>query len=290
MQYLAFTKAYQSDPPAEAFRKIKELGFEGLDLTVRRGGHVDPELDSFSEDMEKVAETWKEVGIAPGMFTTNIADPSSTRAEEIMAAAAKHKVPFLKVGYKKFEFGKLRRQMDAWRKGVLDLVPMAEQHGVTVVLHVHSANFAGAVPFHWIPIFEQTNSDAIGMYLDPSHMHTEGALQGWLMAVEMARDVIKVVAVKDYRWHVPYKRPEEGYIYPIFTRLEKGCTPWNQVVYVLKQFGFDGPVSFHGEYTDKDRHDVGPALRADRDYFDKLWSQDQGELNPNKEKLIPTED
>jgi len=286
----AFTKTFQPTPAEEAFAKIKQLGFDGLDLTVRKGGYVDPASESFEDDLAACAETWQKVGIAPGMFTTNIVDPSSPRAEDIIAAAGRYGVKYIKLGYKILKFGSLRKQLDEWRKGVLDLVPIAEQHGVTLTLHVHCANFAGAVPFHWIPIFEQTNSDALGMYLDPCHMHIEGAVQGWLMALEMARDVAKLVAVKDYRWFEPYKVPQEGYIYPIFTRLEKGCTPWNQVVYALKQIGYDGPFSIHGEYSDVDRHDVPSAIKKDLDYFKGLWEAPVEQLRLNKEGHIFTED
>ena len=155
------------------------------------------------------------------------------------------------------------------------------------MLHVHSANFAAAVPFHWVPLFEKVSSDALAMYLDPCHMHIEGGLQGWVMAMEMAKDITAVVAVKDYRWFEPYRKPEEGYIYPIFTKLENGITPWNQVVHVFKTFGFDGPFSFHGEYFDTDRHDVPKAMAEDMKYFKKLWDgyEDTG-LNPNKEKIF----
>ncbi len=291
MKSFAFTKMFQPAPAQEAFTTIKNLGFDGLDLTVRKAGYVDPACQSFDEDFEQVAQIWTNVGIAPGMFTTDITNPDSAHAEAIIAAAAKYNVKYLKLGYCRVRFGHLAQDLDTWRKGVIDLVPLAEQYGVTLMLHVHSANFAGAVPFHWVPIFEQVSSPALAMYLDPCHMHIEGSLAGWVMALEMAREITAVVAVKDYRWFEPYRKADQGFVYPIFTKLQNGNTPWNQVVWVLKKFGFDGPFSFHGEYFDADRHDPALAMAADRDYFKKLWTTfDQTDLNPNTEKINFSDD
>ena len=43
MQLVMFTKHVQEFPVAETAKRVKALGFDGLDLTVRPGGHVVPE-------------------------------------------------------------------------------------------------------------------------------------------------------------------------------------------------------------------------------------------------------
>lgn len=275
-------------PAVDCFKRIKELGFNELDLTVRQGGYVEPE--NLDADFETVSKAWEKAGIKPGLFTTNITAPDSPKAKDIIAAAAKHSVPFIKLGYCHARFGHLKEDMAEWHRRVTELVPIAEKHNVTLLIHVHSANFFGALPFHWIPLFEKIHSPALGMYLDPCHHHLEGSLQGWHMAMEMARDIVRVVAVKDYRWSASYPRTKEGHTYPLFTRLEKGWTPWNQVVYALKTFGFNGPFSIHGEYSDADRHRVPEAMKQDLQYFKNLWENDKGEpLDLNKEAHLVEE-
>ena len=290
METYAFTKLFKPAPAAEAFKTIKGLGFTGLDLTVRKGGYADPEGDTWDKDWAYCQAAWEAASIRPGMFSTNMVSRTSPHAMDIIAAAEKHKVKYIKLGYVQLKFGQLREGLDKWRKDVLDLVPVAEDHGVTLMIHVHSANYAGALPFHWLPIFEATDSPAIRMYPDPCNMHMESALQGWLMALEMAKDLMAVVAVKDYRWHNPHKKPVEGCVYPIVTRLEKGITPWNQVVYALKKLGFNGPFSIHGEFTDSDRHNVTAGIKSDLDYLTALWNAPVVEMKLNKEKLFETED
>ena len=47
----AFTKSFQDRPIPEVCRIFKSLGLDGLDLTVRPGGHIDP------KDVEKKITT-----------------------------------------------------------------------------------------------------------------------------------------------------------------------------------------------------------------------------------------
>ena len=290
MEIYAFTKLFKPAPAAEAFKKIKSLGFTGLDLTVRGGGYVDPASDDWDKQWAECQAAWEAASCPPGMFTTGLRSPDSPRAREIIAAAAKHKVKYICVTNVDIKFGQMREQLAQWQKGILDLVPIAEDHGVTLVIHIHSANWAPAMTFQWLPIFEATDSPAIRMYLDPCHMHIEGSLQGWLMGLEMAKDITAVVAIKDYRWHDPYRKPQEGFYYPIFTRLDRGLTPWNQVVYAMKKLGMDPAFSIHGEFTDADRHDVPAGMKKDLDYFAALWNAPVGEMKLNKEKMFETED
>ena len=49
-----------------------EMGFDGLDLTVRKNGHVLPE--NVVEDLPKAVTAMKKYGLAPKMITTNVWD------------------------------------------------------------------------------------------------------------------------------------------------------------------------------------------------------------------------
>ena len=49
-----------------------EIGFDGLDLTLRPKGHVLPER--VVDDLPKAAEAMSKYGMLPNMFTTNVWD------------------------------------------------------------------------------------------------------------------------------------------------------------------------------------------------------------------------
>ena len=70
--------------------------------------------------------------------------------------------------------------------------------------------------------------------------------------MDLLKDRISMLAVKDFCWAEGKHRYAGARRHSVeFTTLEKGNTPWEQVLKLLKQIGFKGPVSFHSEYQGK---------------------------------------
>jgi hypothetical protein len=58
-----------------------------------------------------------------------------------------------------------------------------------------------------------------------------------------------MLAVKDFRWVEGKHRYAGGRRHSVeFCPLDGGNTPWPQVIKLLKQIRYDGPISFHSEY------------------------------------------
>ena len=65
----------------------KEIGFDGIDLTVRKGGHVLPER--VAEDLPKAKEAIDRAGLQLTMITSDVVDVSSPHAVPVLRTAAK---------------------------------------------------------------------------------------------------------------------------------------------------------------------------------------------------------
>src|SRR5256885_2138505 len=63
-----------------------ELGFDGVDVTVRNGGHVLPQR--VKEDLPKVVEIVRKAGLDVPMITAEIVDADSPHAEDIVRTAS----------------------------------------------------------------------------------------------------------------------------------------------------------------------------------------------------------
>ncbi|MEO6724945.1 MAG: sugar phosphate isomerase/epimerase, partial [Blastocatellia bacterium] len=61
-----------------------EIGFDGVDLTLRKGGHVEP--DRAEQDLPKVAEIIRKAGLVLPMVTAGIVDITTPQAETMMRA------------------------------------------------------------------------------------------------------------------------------------------------------------------------------------------------------------
>ena len=74
MQFVLFTDNLQSFPVAQLCAEAKK-GFDGLDLTLRPGGHVEPEnAEAGLAEAKRAAD---EAGMTVPMVTTAVTDTNS---------------------------------------------------------------------------------------------------------------------------------------------------------------------------------------------------------------------
>src|SRR5450432_1094003 len=59
-----------------------EIGFDGIDLAVRSGGHVEPER--VRQDLPKLVAAIRRHGLEVPMLTTDIADAETAHAEDVL--------------------------------------------------------------------------------------------------------------------------------------------------------------------------------------------------------------
>src|SRR5687768_14849782 len=97
MKWMMFIKHLQTLPLPEAGRAIKELGFEGVDLTVRPNGSVTPER--VKEGLPEAIRVLHDWGLTVPLVTTAITSASEPHAREILEAAAAAGIKEAKLGY-----------------------------------------------------------------------------------------------------------------------------------------------------------------------------------------------
>jgi len=86
LQIVYFSKHLQWLNWQQMAETAKELGFDGLDVTVRQGGHVEPAR--VQEDLPKVAKIVRQAGLSIPMITAGIVDVDSPDAEAIIRTAS----------------------------------------------------------------------------------------------------------------------------------------------------------------------------------------------------------
>ncbi len=248
MKLMMFSKHLQSMSIAEAGRVIKDLGFEGVDLTVRPGGHVLPE--NVRADLPAAVRTLADLGLQVPLITTAITAADEPYAVDIFETAAEAGVPEIKLGYWRYEgFGTFRRAMDEVARKLDDIEKLAQHTGVRANIHTHSGDYMSASPFiiwHWI---KDRDPSAVGAYVDAGHIVVEGGVSTWKMALDLLQDRITLLAVKDMEWQ-QVDDPTLGKKRWItkMVPLNRGVVPWPEVFACLREIGFDGWVSVHSEY------------------------------------------
>ncbi len=242
-----FTEHFQSLPIPEVCRIFKRIGVDGLDLTVRPGGHIEPE-DAKTE-LPKAAQVARDVGLEVMMLTTGITT-TDHHAEEILATCNRLGIDRIKLGYYgSGTFGTLAREMSDVRRRLDVVVKLAAKYGVRPCVHVHSGETIPSNGFLLYQMIRDIPPDRIGAFLDSYHMTMTGGAGGWRQAIDLLTPWISLVALKNFRWE-RLDRDELGQQRwrTNYCRLEDGIAPIPDFVRTIHKTGYRGFYTLHTEY------------------------------------------
>lgn len=248
MQFVLFTDNLSDLSIAQACAGAKSSGFDGLDLTLRPGGHVLPASAEVGlSEAKRVADA---AGISIPMISTALTDEESPHAEAIFAAAAHYGARRLKVGYWPYRpFGTLRAQVDEVRRRLARLARLGRKYQVLPCVHCHSGRLvASGGPMLYL-ILKDFDPSEVGAYVDPMHMSIEGGLAGWEMGLDLLAPWIALVGVKNYRWRPAARdgRGQQRYRWE-YCPVADGQAPLPEFFDILRNLKYDGIVSLHSEY------------------------------------------
>lgn len=248
MQYVLFTDNLADLTVAEAAAAAKRAGFDGLDLTLRPGGHVLPEHAEMGLAAARDAAAAE--GSAIPMISTAVTDAGSPHAEAIFAAAAHYGARHIKLGYWDYQpFGTLSQQVERARQQLQSVVELGKKYHVLPCVHCHSGRYiASGGPMLYLLLKDFDPRD-VGAYVDPMHMTIEGGRAGWELGLDLLAPWIALVGVKNFRW-LPANRDAQGqqrYRWE-YVPLADGQAPLPEFVGYLGQLGYQGVISLHSEY------------------------------------------
>ena len=248
MQFILFTDNLSDLGVPELCQAVKKAGFDGVDLTLRPGGHVKPaDAEVGMAEARRHADA---AGLAIPMVTTAITDVSSPQAEAVFAAAAHYGARHLKLGYWEYRpFGTVAKQLDDAQHKLERLVRLGRKYNVLPCIHCHSGAVLpnnGAFLYLLLRDFKPTEA---GAYVDTMHMAIEGGLSGWEMGLDLVAPWITLVGVKNFRW-IAAGRDGHGQkqFKVMYTPLADGQSPLPEFAARLKQLQYDGIFSLHSEY------------------------------------------
>lgn len=241
-QWLMFSKHLQSLDFERLGDVVADMGFDGVDLTVRDGGHIEP-ADAKTH-LPLAVKMLRRCGLTVPMITTAFTAAEEPFADAVFAVAADNGVRFVKLGYWRYhKFGTLSRCVDAARRGLNGIAQLAERYGICAVVHTHSGNFLTASAFVLAELLRDFSPHTVAAYVDAGHMFVEGGLTGWQQGLEVVADRVRVVACKDFAWMRDGER-WHAKVVPI----GDGIVRWQEFFTCLRCIGFDGPLSVHSEY------------------------------------------
>jgi sugar phosphate isomerase/epimerase len=221
-------------------RALKTLGFSGVDLTVRPGGHVNPAR--VAADLPPFVAALRHEGLDVPMITTALVAESDPAARPTLETAARLKIPYFKPGYYQYRFVDLRKELDAAGRQLRGLAGLSAQIGIQLGFHNHAGNVGGSI-WDIATVIDSLDAASAGYYFDVRHAVVEGGDGGWRTAFLRAAPRLKMIALKDFFWEKSAAGWRQRHC-----PMGEGMVDWKMFFAMLAKSGFSGPASLHIEY------------------------------------------
>jgi sugar phosphate isomerase/epimerase len=219
---------------------VKRLGFDGIDLTVRPGGHVLPER--VAEDLPKAVAAIRSQKLSVPMITTGLTSASDPAARPTFQTAAQLGIRYLKPDYYHYQLKDVRSELQKAGDELRGLVELAKEHRVEIGFHNHEG-YIGAPVWDIASVIEPLDPAWIGYYFDVRHATAEGGVGCWKISTNLVSHRLKMLAVKDFFWEKTPKAWRDANC-----PLGEGMVNWKYFFTQMARVGFHGPISLHLEY------------------------------------------
>lgn len=234
-----FTKPFNSLSFDALADKIAELGFDGIEAPIRKGGHI--ETQAIADELPKLVEALKKRNLEITLATSDINDPDDPITTKFLRTLATVGVKRYRMKYFHYDFKlPVADQWAEWKPKLKQLAAMNHDFGIQGLYQNHAGTkYLGAAIWDLLKVLDGVNPSDLGVAYDIRHATVEAA-NSWPVSFEVIQPHLGMVYVKDFDWiekkikNVPLG---EGLVQKKFFEM-------------LADTGFDGPISLHEEYLD----------------------------------------
>ncbi len=241
-----------------------EMGFHGLDLTVRPKGHVLPHR--VSDELPKAIEAMKKFGLQPNMMTTNVWDANNDENKTVLTTASRAGIKYYRTGWLKYTEDKsIVESQQLFGQQAKKLEALNNELGLIGCYQNHAGKHVGAPIWDLPPILSRTNNEHMGCQYDIRHAVVEGG-SSWELGLQRIKEYIKTIVIKDFKWGLI-----DGKWKPINTPLGEGMVDFDRYFSLLKKYNINVPVSLHLEYDlGGAEHGASKITISQKEVFSKM--------------------
>lgn len=233
----AFIKFIQSLSYDELANAMADIGFDGIEATVRRGGYIEP--THAADELPKLAEALAKRNLRITIITTDVTRAGDPLTEPVLRTATDLGIRMYRMGYYKYDLQQpVMAQLQAIGPILKELGELNREIGIQGVYQNHAgAESVGSVVWDMYSVIKDIPNDQVALAFDIRHAAVEAG-QSWPAVYNAMRPRIAAVFVKDFDWkgrhdtHVPLGTGRVDRAF--FSRLQADH--------------FAGPISLHVEY------------------------------------------
>ena len=279
-EFHVFSKMFQP-PVVETPEKLCELmkgaGYDGIQWTVRKGGHVEPaEAAANLPRLVKIAESF---GLKCRSICTDITADAAGKpgltpgAETVLKVAADCGIEMFRPAYFFYDAKTetFSQSLDRIRGGFAALARLAARTGVKATYQNHSSwgpSVFGGLVWDVYECIRDLDPADVGLEYDPMHAFFETNLS-WSHGLELVAPWITSVDLKDFHYQSDPKNPKK--MKKQMVAAGDGVVPWAEAKKLLDANGVKPLYVLHFEY-DFDKTDLGKTVAAELAEFKRVFA------------------
>lgn len=237
-----FSKHLQWLDYPQMAEKAAEVGFDGVDLTVRNGGHVEP--DQVRRDLPRAVQAVQAAGLSVKTITTGIVDAKDKKTVDILSTASELGIRYYRMGYYRYDDSVTVEQNLLEISGKLqELANLNRQFQMIGDYQNHAGKgyFGASIWDIWYTM-KDLETDYTGIQFDLRHASVEGALN-WPVDFRLVSNRCHTLVAKDYTWG-----SGEDKIRLQECPFGEGMSDFPQLFSLLQGMRWKSPIIMHFEY------------------------------------------
>jgi len=238
---IAFSKPFQTLNFEDTADLVAEVGWDGIECPVRKGGQVLPE--KVEDDLPRMVEALKKRQRRLVSLTTDVQDASNPLNQRVLRAASKLGLKHYRLGFFRYrEDRSIPDQLNEIKAQLREVVALNQELGLCAGFQNHSGrDYVGAPVWDIYELIKDFDRQQIGVHFDIGHATIEGG-NAWRTNARLMTPLFSAVYVKDFAWRKLGESWKSEWC-----PLGQGMIS-RSFITTLKKSAFRGPISQHHEY------------------------------------------
>ena len=232
LQWLSYEKMAET---------TKQIGYDGVDLTVRPNGHVLPE--KVKEDLPKAVKAIKKSGLLADRMTIAATDPDDQITLDILETASKLGVTNYRMGWFAYDQSiSIQKNIEVFNAKLQKFAAINKRLGLVAAYQNHAGEMAGGPVWDIGLMLEGVDPKTVGVRYDIRHATVEGG-QSWPRGLKYLASRINSFDVKDFIW-----KEIDGQWQPFNVQIGDGMVDFKRYCQIIKELNIAGDFTIHLEY------------------------------------------
>ncbi len=236
-----FSKHFHWLNYAEMAKTVKEIGFDGIDLTVRPQGHVLPER--VKEDLAKAVKEIRGQGLIIDRMTTGILEPDDPYTLQILQKAVELGIKNYRMGWYEYDpVISIKENLHLLNQKLVKLAALNKMFGIRGAYQNHAGETVGGAVWDMDIMLSGIDPELLGIRYDIRHATVSGG-PSWPVGLRYSAEKINSLDLKDFIW----EKLDETW-QPVTVPIGEGMVDFKRYLQIIHEQKIVGDFTMHFEY------------------------------------------